>query len=154
MDVEKIKELMLAMEERAVTRMVIKENGDFELELERRESLEISSSPFTPPPPQVHILPEQKIDDRLDRDKSQIGKSEEGLVITSPMVGTFYASQSPDGEPFIKCGDHVTEDSVVCVIEAMKVMNEVKAGKSGTVTEIFIDNGHPVEFGTKLFRII
>ncbi|MGE3715728.1 MAG: acetyl-CoA carboxylase biotin carboxyl carrier protein subunit, partial [Simkaniaceae bacterium] len=73
---------------------------------------------------------------------------------TSPMVGTFYASPSPDDEALVKVGDTVTEDTVVCIIEAMKVMNEVKAGKKGTVAEVFIESAHPVEFGTKLFRIV
>ncbi len=77
-----------------------------------------------------------------------------GKFITSPMVGTFYASASPDDPVFVKVGDKVDENTVVCIIEAMKVMNEVKAGVSGTVAEILVDNAHPVEFGTKLFRIV
>ena len=70
------------------------------------------------------------------------------------MVGTLYASSSPDNPPFVKVGDKVSEQTIVCIVEAMKVMNEVKAGISGTVAEVCIDNGHPVEFGTKLFRIV
>ena len=73
--------------------------------------------------------------------------------ITSPMVGTFYASPTPDDPVFAKVGDTVTENQVVCIIEAMKVMNEVKAGVNGVVEEVLMDNSHPVEFGTKLFRI-
>ena len=73
--------------------------------------------------------------------------------IVSPMVGTFYRSPSPDSPPYVDVGQQVGEDSVVCIIEAMKVMNEVKAGKSGTVAEILLRNGDPVEFGTKLIRI-
>lgn len=73
--------------------------------------------------------------------------------VTSPMVGTFYASPSPDDPSFIKVGDKIDKNTVVCIIEAMKVMNEVKAGVSGTVAEMLVENGHPVEFGTKLFRI-
>lgn len=73
--------------------------------------------------------------------------------VTSPMVGTYYSSPSPEDPPFIKVGDRVEKHTVVCIIEAMKVMNEVKAGAAGVVTEILAENGHPVEFGTKLFRI-
>jgi len=80
-------------------------------------------------------------------------KEVEGRHITSPMVGTFYGSPSPDDPSFVKVGDTVTEDTVVCIVEAMKVMNEVKAGLSGTVTEVLVESGHPVEFGSKLFRI-
>jgi acetyl-CoA carboxylase biotin carboxyl carrier protein len=73
--------------------------------------------------------------------------------LTSPMVGTYYAAPSPDDAPFVKVGDKVDEGAVVCIIEAMKVMNEVKAGKSGIVKEIFLDSADPVEFGTKLLTI-
>jgi acetyl-CoA carboxylase biotin carboxyl carrier protein len=76
-----------------------------------------------------------------------------GAFVTSPMVGTFYASVSPDQPPFVKVGDKVNEQTVVCIIEAMKVMNEVKAGVSGTVAEVLADNAQPVEFGTRLLRI-
>ena len=70
------------------------------------------------------------------------------------MVGTFYTSPSPDDPVFVKVGDRVDENTVVCIIEAMKVMNEVKAGASGVIAEICIDNAHPVEFGTKMMRIV
>ena len=76
-----------------------------------------------------------------------------GKEITSPMVGTFYAAMSPDSPPYIKVGQSVTEDTVVCIIEAMKVMNEIKAEMSGTVTEVLGENGKPVQFGQPLFRV-
>jgi acetyl-CoA carboxylase biotin carboxyl carrier protein len=86
---------------------------------------------------------------------SEGGKEEvPSLHVTSPMVGTFYSSPSPDDPPFVKVGDKIEKNTVVCIIEAMKVMNEVKAGVSGTVAEVLIESGHPVEFGTKLFRVI
>lgn len=77
----------------------------------------------------------------------------EGKFVTSPMVGTFYASSGPDMSPFVKVGDQVNEGTVVCIVEAMKVMNEVKAGMSGVIVEILVDNSQPIEFGSKLFRI-
>ena len=78
---------------------------------------------------------------------------EEGPSIDAPIVGTFYSSPSPDQAAFSKVGDVVTEDSVVCIVEAMKVMNEIKAGMSGTITEILVEDGTPVEYGQPLFRI-
>ncbi len=69
------------------------------------------------------------------------------------MVGTFYSSPSPDDPSFVKVGDSVSEGSVVCIIEAMKVMNEVKAGCAGVIAEILLKNGEPVEFGTRMFRV-
>lgn len=77
----------------------------------------------------------------------------DAVYVTSPMVGTFYSSPSPDDPHFVKVGDKIDKNSVVCIIEAMKVMNEIKAGVTGTIAEVLVENGHPVEFGTKLFRI-
>lgn len=73
--------------------------------------------------------------------------------ILSPMVGTFYASPSPEAPSFVSVGQTVTPDTVVCIVEAMKVMNEIKAEISGVVTEICAENGKPVQFGQPLFRV-
>lgn len=75
------------------------------------------------------------------------------LDITAPMVGTFYRSSSPGSEPFVKEGDKIEPDSIVCIIEAMKIMNEVKSGIAGEIVEILLKDGEPVEFGTLLFRV-
>lgn len=74
-------------------------------------------------------------------------------TINSQMVGTFYAASSPDAKPFVKAGDTVTADTVVCIIEAMKVFNEIKAGKAGTIAKVLVESGKPVEFGTPLFEL-
>ena len=74
-------------------------------------------------------------------------------IIKSPIVGTFYRSSSPSSEPFVKIGDHVEPDSVVCIIEAMKLMNEIQAEMSGEVVRIFVENGQPIEYGQSLFGI-
>ncbi len=79
--------------------------------------------------------------------------AEKLLEVTSPMVGTFYAASSPDSDPFVAVGDRVSADSVVCIVEAMKVMNEIKAECSGTIAEICVENAQPVEFGQVLFRV-
>ncbi|PTX95287.1 acetyl-CoA carboxylase biotin carboxyl carrier protein [Spartobacteria bacterium LR76] len=73
--------------------------------------------------------------------------------ITSPMVGTFYASPSPDSPAYVSVGQAVTPDTVVCIVEAMKVMNEIKAEVSGVIAEIAAENGKPVQFGQALFRV-
>jgi acetyl-CoA carboxylase biotin carboxyl carrier protein len=73
--------------------------------------------------------------------------------IVSPMVGTFYRATSPDASPFVDVGKTVTEESVVCIIEAMKVMNEIKAETSGVIAEVLAENGKPVQFGQVLFRV-
>lgn len=73
--------------------------------------------------------------------------------IKSPMVGTFYSAPSPDSPSFVSVGQEITPDTVVCIIEAMKVMNEIKAEVAGTVAEVCAENGKPVQFGQALFRI-
>jgi acetyl-CoA carboxylase biotin carboxyl carrier protein len=73
--------------------------------------------------------------------------------IVSPMVGTFYQAASPDASPFVDVGTKVNEDTVVCIIEAMKVMNEIKAETSGVIAEVVADNSKPVQFGQVLFRV-
>lgn len=73
--------------------------------------------------------------------------------VVSPMVGTFYRASAPEAAPFADVGKTVTEDSVVCIIEAMKVMNEIKAETSGVIAEVVAENGKPVQFGQVLFRV-
>ena len=73
--------------------------------------------------------------------------------ITSPMVGTFYTAASPDSPTFVSVGQQVTPDTVICIIEAMKVMNEIKAETSGTIVEVIAENGKPVQYGQPLFRL-
>ena len=95
-------------------------------------------------------------------EKTVIGNSQEALstikvadgeVITSPMVGTFYAAPSPGAKPFISVGDEIQEGDIVCIVEAMKMMNEIKSDFSGKVTSVLAENSEPVEFGQALFTV-
>ncbi len=79
--------------------------------------------------------------------------AETGHVVKSPMVGTFYRSSSPGGKPFVELGSEVKEGEPVCIIEAMKIMNEIEADKAGKITKIFCENGQAVEFGQPLFVV-
>lgn len=82
-----------------------------------------------------------------------VAPAAEGEEITSPMVGTFYRKPAPDADAFVDVGSTVSEGQTICIIEAMKVMNEIKAEKSGTITEVAVEDGNPVQFGDVLFRI-
>ena len=147
MDLDEIKDLMAAMNDADMSEVSIKEKG-FEIVLKRGVSQTAAPAmhhaPAAMAPPTEAPAPKEG--------KPQVSESSD-LFITSPMVGTFYASPSPDDPAFVKVGDTVDEDTVVCIVEAMKVMNEVKAGVSGRVAEILVNNSDPVEFGTKLIRI-
>ena len=83
----------------------------------------------------------------------RVDEAAEGEVFVSPMVGTFYRAPSPEAESFVDIGERVTADTTLCVIEAMKVMNEIKAEMEGQIAAILVENGEPVEFGQPLFRI-
>jgi acetyl-CoA carboxylase biotin carboxyl carrier protein len=84
---------------------------------------------------------------------SEVHPSEELIEMKSPLVGTFYSAPSPDSEPYVDVGSSVDPATVVCIIEAMKVMNEIKAETSGTIVEILVKNGQAVEYGQVLFKL-
>lgn len=154
MEIEQIKELINCLETSKLSKLVYKK-GDLELHLEKEQSP-------TKPAQQRIVYAENAAEEAFQSELSLQGerggrRSEsaavEGTFVISPMVGTFYSSPAPDQPSFVKIGEKVTPDTIVCIIEAMKVMNEVKAGVSGIVAEIITDNGQPVEFGTRLLRI-
>lgn len=146
MDIESIQELIELMEEKGLKKIHLKQKDGEEIELER--------AGFDAPPQIVHAAAPQAAPTSVTPEAPAAPVEAEGTPITSPMVGTFYSSPSPDDPAFVKVGDKVTPDTVVCIIEAMKVMNEVKAGIAGTVTEVCSADAQPVEFGTPLFRIV
>ena len=78
---------------------------------------------------------------------------EPGMYVTSPFVGTFYRAPTPAGDPFVEVGDEIVVGQVLCIVEAMKLMNEIEAETAGTVVEVLVENGKPVEYGDRLFRI-
>lgn len=160
MDLKEIQELMVAMEKMAIKRLRFKQEN-VEIELEREDAFgdnplqDLSSKTIHTEPKHSNIrvtdIP-AALHAPLDTEKSH--PQPPGTYIKSPMVGTFYLSSGPDEPPFIKVGDSVNKDTVACIVEAMKVMNEIKAGISGTIAEVLVENGHPVEFGTRLFRVV
>ncbi len=161
MDLKQIKELMASMEKAKMKRIHIKTEKGFEVMLERECEEGVQRSPFPPhethlflpPPPQGTLVARA----HAEEEAALKGKGEEekkGAYVVSPMVGTYYSASSPDDPPFVKVGDVVDENTIVCIIEAMKVMNEVKAGVKGTIAEILVENGHPLEFGTQIVRIV
>lgn len=175
MELKQIKELMAAMGRTGIKKLLIKQEG-IELQLERGGDENIRVVDGSRDYEDFHFIENDKISKRdlafaraggsslissssllkpsISLEDKESEDSTPALFIKSPMVGTFYASPSPENPPFIKVGDVIREETVVCVIEAMKVMNEIKAGVSGTVKEILIENSHPVEFGSLLFKIV
>lgn len=106
------------------------------------------SAPVTPAAPSVDVVADKSSDSPAP---AEVKKS--GTPITSPMVGTFYMAPSPDAEPFVSVGKVVKQGDVVCIIEAMKMMNEIKAEIAGKVTEVCVEDGQPVEYGQVLMYV-
>lgn len=160
MEIKQIKDLMQAMGRSGIRRLHLKRDG-FEIDLEREEEakqmLAKQVLEFVEENPMRNDIELHRARASLKATPKQEEASppadDSSLYVKSPMVGTYYAQPGPDDPPFAKVGDSVNSETVVCIIEAMKVMNEVKAGVSGIITEILVETGQPVEFGTKLFRI-
>jgi acetyl-CoA carboxylase biotin carboxyl carrier protein len=168
-DLKQIKELIAAMGRGGIKKLTIKEKTGYELHLERHDEYPEyppvhshpypqSGSNFAPHPSPLREVegsrPAAAINLQKPSHEHASAPEKEGRYVTAPLVGTFYNAPSPDDPTFVKVGDRVEENTVICIIEAMKVMNEVKSGMSGIVEEILVENAHPVEFGTKMFRIV
>jgi acetyl-CoA carboxylase biotin carboxyl carrier protein len=147
-DLESLKELLALMEEHDLSELSIQEQ-------ERKVHLKRGPAQAMMPVPQQHAFPAAAVaaapaaEGNREDSSSKAGFQE----ITSPMVGTFYRAPSPESPSYVEIGAVVDADTVVCIVEAMKVMNEIKAGVSGTISEVLVENGHVVEFGEPLFRV-
>lgn len=161
MEVKQISQLMQAMGRNRVKKLRLK-TQEIELELEARDST--GANAYAEP----LFDEENPLKEDFERHRSQLSLHEKkaikeaspiqeedstSLFVTSPMVGTVYLAPSPQDAAFVKVGDTLTENSVVCIIEAMKVMNEVKSTVQGVVKEVLVESGQPVDFGAKLFKI-
>lgn len=139
MDFEVLKKLIQLVKDEDISGVAVEEKGvKYEV---RREKGHVVSSHL---PPVHQANPAKPAKDEED---------EELLAITSPMVGTFYRSPSPEAPPFINVGDTVSAGKVVCIIEAMKLFNEIESEVSGKIVKILAENGKPVEYGQKLFLV-
>ncbi len=148
-DLKEIKAIIDLMKKHDLSVFEIEKEG-FRLKLEKGPSAQAAAampSVAAGPPKAVPATPE------TPPAAPQTIESVPLKEIVSPMVGTFYRSASPDVPPFVDVGKSVTEDTVVCIIEAMKVMNEIKAETSGIIAEVMAENGKPVQFGQVLFKI-
>ena len=144
-DPKKVKELLSIMKKNQIKRLRYRfKDEEIELELPAQDAV-----------PTFHHVPHASAHPPYPKSVAETEESEEksGNYITSPLVGTFYSKPTPDSKSFVNVDANVGENSVVCIIEAMKVMNEVKADIKGKIVEILVEDGHPVEFGTKLFRV-
>jgi acetyl-CoA carboxylase biotin carboxyl carrier protein len=151
LELKEIKELIALMKKNDLSVFKMEREG-FRIVLKKGGEMQYIQAPAVQAPPV--LMPATPGGQAAAGGTTPEGAAAEGLKeITSPMVGTFYRSASPESPPYCDVGSDVTEDSVVCIIEAMKVMNEIKAEVRGRVVEVLVENGKPVQFGQPLFRI-
>jgi acetyl-CoA carboxylase biotin carboxyl carrier protein len=106
-------------------------------------------APAPPPPPPPPTAAEKAATAKADADAAEAGLH----IITSPIVGTFYRSANPEADPFVNVGDRISKGQVLCIIEAMKLMNEIESDVDGSVVTIYPQSGQPIEYGEKLFAV-
>tara|TARA_B100001029_G_scaffold172053_1_gene169440 strand:- start:166 stop:621 length:456 start_codon:yes stop_codon:yes gene_type:complete len=150
MDLRKIKKLMELLEESGIAEIEVKE-GEESIRLSRSsKNTQPINQQIATENTQVHNVEKSELTEtKNDTDKS----IPEGDSIKSPMVGTFYRAASPDSKPFVEKGKKVNKGDTVCILEAMKMMNQVTAEKDGVIVDILVEDAEPVEFGQTLFII-
>ena len=150
MDIRKVKKLIEMLEDSNLEEIEIQEGEEsVRLVKSNRQHQGITTQSITVP--QNDVVREQPSEE--ENAEATVADKQEANSINSPMVGTFYASASPGAKPFVSVGDLISEGDVVCIVEAMKMMNEIKSEFSGTVLSVNVENSEPVEYGQSLFEI-
>ena len=144
MDIRKIKKLIEMLQESDLKEIEVSQ-GDESVRILRDRFVQTNGNKIIQQP--EVFSPEPEIQQKIETSNA------EGNVITSPIVGTFYRKPSPDKDPFIRVGDTVEKGDVLCIIEAMKMMNEIKSDFSGKIVSIDLEDGAPVEFGQSIITI-
>ena len=148
MDIRKIKKLIELLEQSSLTEMEITE-GEETVKLSRTSQAapaQTTQVVQAAPAPVANAAP-------VNIPEPAVPEEPSGLLVRSPMVGTFYASPSPDAEPFVKVGQSVNVGDNLCMVEAMKMFNQIESEHKGTIKRILVENGQPVEFDEPLFEI-
>ena len=153
MDYKDIKKLMEDMGNSKLEELEIEFPEGIKIKMKKDKKREIPPRPHVIEASAPMTVPVVKPQEEKGIVAVEDKKGEDYKVITSPMVGTFYASSSPDKDPFVKVGDHISKGQVVCIVEAMKLMNEIESEFDGEIVEICVKNEDVVEYGTPLFKI-
>ncbi len=155
MDLKLVKNIINLISDSDVDEVSIEE-GDFKIKVKKRSDSAVQTLQYQMPPQQP-LAPATQAQPATPQPQTskdaETGDKPDGVVIKSPIVGTFYESASPDSDPYVKVGDKVKEGQTLCIVEAMKIMNEIESEFSGTIQEIIAENGSPVEFDQPLFII-
>jgi acetyl-CoA carboxylase biotin carboxyl carrier protein len=148
MDIKEIRELIELIQQSAVEEFEMEKSG---VRIRIRKSLDTSKISIVPSsspvsPANTEVLPE------TESEPEEVEK-EDLHIFTAPIVGTYYITPKPDAEPFVQVGDMVSKSKVLCIIEAMKIFNQIECDVDGEIVSILVENGQPVEYGEPLFKI-
>ena len=146
MKYEKIKQLIEDMGNSKITSLDIEFPDGMKVKMEK-SSEKVTVIEKTP-------VKEDEKETVVKNDKDDLVADPEGNVIKSPMIGTFYSKPSPDSAPYVEVGTQVKKGTVLCIVEAMKLMNEIESEYDGKIVEVFVKDGEPVDYGKPLFRIV
>jgi acetyl-CoA carboxylase biotin carboxyl carrier protein len=149
-DIRKVKKLIELLEESGISELEISE-GEESVRISRHPRMGVQAAPIAMGGPMVHAAPLPAAGPATSA--GEHAPRNDDHTVTSPMVGTYYASASPGAKPFVELGSEVKIGQILCIIEAMKMMNQIESDKAGRVTSIIAKNGEPVEFGQPLFII-
>ena len=153
MDLRKLKKLIDLVEESGIAELEITE-GEEKVRISRStSSVQTQVAPIGTSPPQAAMPGTVSPSATLTTANAVAEILPEGYVVKSPMVGTFYRSSTPGSNPFVEVGQTVKEGETLCIIEAMKLLNEIESDKSGVIKAVLVENGQPVEYGEPLFVI-
>lgn len=153
MDLRKLKKLIELVEESGITELEITE-GEEKVRISKTGSATQGYAYMQPPQPmQSFAPPAEQAAGTAEQDATATKSAPDGHAVKSPMVGTFYRSASPGASAFVEVGQTVKVGDTLCIIEAMKLLNEIEADKDGVIKSILIENGQPVEYGESLFII-
>lgn len=147
MKINDIKELISAVEKSSIQKLDLELDGARILMTKYSENVNNESISV------VKTENVKKIESKVDIEDIAVGKSENDYFIESPIVGVFYSAPSPESDDFVKIGDSVSNGQIVCILEAMKMMNEIECEEAGEIVEVLVKNGEAVEYGQALFRV-
>jgi acetyl-CoA carboxylase biotin carboxyl carrier protein len=145
LDLDQLRELIRLLDESNLTEIEV-EHDDERIRVRREPAPVVGAA-------ELQSIAPTEAEIQSQRPGAAGTTEEDGTYVTSPFVGTFYHASSPESDPFVEVGDSIVPGQVLCIVEAMKLMNEIEAEVAGTIVEILVESGKPVEYGDRLFRI-
>lgn len=156
MDIRKVKKLIELLQESGISEIEVHE-GEESVRISNHHAVNAHQTVVQAPPPVQASVPQtiasEPVQGMASVQEASIPVVDEGHIVKSPMVGIFYSASSPDTSPFVEIGQAVDKGDVLCIVEAMKIMNQIESETGGVISKIFVENGEPIEYGQPLFAI-